>query len=313
MSREIEMTTEKNVHARNIVEWAKDKPNVVVLSGDLTSQSEAHLFREAYPERFLSMGIAEQNMMSFAGGIASEGFIPFIHTFAVFIYRRPLDQVAMSIAYPNHKVRMVGFLPGVTSPAGATHQSLEDVAVMRSLPNMTILEPGDATEIETVLDLTKEINGPVYIRMLRGEVVRLFDTPMEFNKARTLTTGKDLVLISSGLCTREAVQATETLRADGIDVQHMHVSTLKPFGDPAILDAISEAKYGAVTVENGTVIGGLGSIVADLIAQHGVGKKLVKLGIQDIFLHGASEAYLMREYGIDAEGIAASVKEAVNA
>lgn len=307
------MITERNVHARNIVAWAKDRPEVVVLSGDLTSQSEAHLFRDAYPERFLSMGIAEQNMHSFAGGLASEGYVPFIHTFAVFIYRRALDQVAMSIAYPNRKVRLVGFLPGVTSPAGATHQSLEDVSVMRALPNMTVLEPGDATEVETILDLTDEIDGPVYIRMPRGVIPRLFESPMELNKSRTLTTGKDVVLISSGLCTREAIAATEELRGSGVDVQHMHVSTYKPFDDEAIEDAIAEAKYGVVTVENHSTIGGLGSIVADTMAESGFGKKLRKLGIQDIFLHGASESYLLAEYGIDAHGIATGVKEMVGA
>jgi transketolase len=305
------MITERNVHARNIVAWAKDKPEVVVLSGDLTSQSEAHLFRDAYPDRFLSMGIAEQNMHSFAGGLASEGYVPFIHTFAVFIYRRALDQVAMSIAYPNRKVRLVGFLPGVTSPAGATHQSLEDVSVMRALPNMTVLEPGDATEVETILDVTSEVDGPVYIRMPRGVIPRLFESPMELGKSRTLTTGKDVVLISSGLCTREAIAATEELRGSGVDVQHMHVSTYKPFDDEAIKDAIAESKYGVVTVENHSTIGGLGSIVADMMAENGFGKKLRKLGIQDMFLHGASEAYLLAEYGIDAHGIVTGVKELI--
>ena len=309
------MTIEKNVHARNIVEWAKDKPRVVVLSGDLTSQSEAHLFRDAYPDRFLSMGIAEQNMHSFAGGLASEGYIPFIHTFAVFIYRRALDQVAMSIAYPNHAVRMVGFLPGVTSPAGATHQSLEDVSVMRSLPNMTVLEPGDATEIESVLDVTQEIDGPVYIRMLRGEVARLFDRrePMRLGVSRTLSEGTDIVMLSCGLCTREAVTAVERLEHAGVSVRHIHLSTLKPFNDHAVLDAIAEAKYGVVTVENHTTIGGLGSIIADFMAEHGIGKKLYKLGINDTFVHGASEAYLLKEYGIDAEGIVATAKNIVGA
>ncbi|HPR38753.1 MAG TPA: transketolase, partial [Spirochaetota bacterium] len=132
------------VHAKNLVEWGKDKPEVVVLSADLTSSTEIDLFRSAYPERFFSMGIAEQNMLSFAGGLAREGFVPFIHTFAVFIYRRAFDQIAMSVAYPNLPVKMFGFLPGIMTPGGATHQAIEDVAVMRALPNMTILETGDA-------------------------------------------------------------------------------------------------------------------------------------------------------------------------
>jgi transketolase len=143
------------VHERNIVAWAKDKPNVIVLSADLTSSTEINLFKNTYPERFFSMGIAEQNMMSFAGGLSREGFIPLVHTFAVFIYRRAYDQIAMSIAYPNLPVKMFGFLPGITTPGGATHQAIEDIAVMRALPNMTVLECGDVTDVESVLLMSR--------------------------------------------------------------------------------------------------------------------------------------------------------------
>jgi len=157
------------VHAKNLVKWAADKPEVVVLSADLTSSAEIDLFRETYPDRFISMGVAEQNMLSFAGGLAREGFLPFVHTFAVFIYRRAYDQIAMSVSYSNLRVGMFGFLPGITTPGGASHQAIEDISVMRSLPNMTIIECGDATDVESVLDVIQKINGPVYVRMLRGE------------------------------------------------------------------------------------------------------------------------------------------------
>ncbi|MEW5720451.1 MAG: transketolase, partial [Chloroflexota bacterium] len=213
------------IHARNLVEWAKDKPNVVVLSADLTSSVEIDLFREKYPDRFFSMGMAEQNMISFAGGLAREGFFPFIHTFAVFIYRRAYDQLAASIAYPNLPVRLCGFLPGVTTPGGATHQAIEDIAVLRALPNMTILEVGDATEIESALDVAHSINGPTYIRMLRGEVPRLFpkSEPMRLSQARVLSTGTDIALFSSGLCTEEAMRATRALTERGVSIQHLHI------------------------------------------------------------------------------------------
>src|SRR5271157_3508986 len=154
------------VHAKNLVRWAKDRPNVLVLSADLTSSTEIDLFKETYPDRFISLGVAEQNMLSFAGGLAREGFLPFIHTFAVFIYRRAYDQLAMSVAYPCLPVRMFGFLPGITSPGGASHQAIEDIAMMRSLPNMTVVECADATEIEGVLDVVQALPGPVYVRML---------------------------------------------------------------------------------------------------------------------------------------------------
>jgi transketolase len=300
-------------HAKNLVKWAADKPNVLLLSADLTSSCESELFRDAYPDRFLSMGIAEQNMHSFAGGLAREGFFPFIHTFAVFIYRRSYDQIAMSIAYPNLPVRMFGFLPGVTTPGGASHQALEDIAIMRSLPNMTVLETGDATEVESVLDVAHQVNGPVYVRMIRGEVPRLFDKnqAMTFGRARRLREGNDIVLISSGICTEEALRATAVLTIRGVSVSHLHISTLKPFNDPQVIAAIEKTKYGVITMENHSTLGGLGSCVAQAMLEHNVAKKLLKIGIQDTFMHGASKNYLMQEYRIDAQALIAQVEKLI--
>ena len=298
------------VHAKNLVRWAKDKPDVLALSADLTSSTELDLFRDAYPGRFVSMGIAEQNMMSFAGGLAREGFFPFVHTFAVFIYRRAYDQIAMSISYPNLPVRMFGFLPGVTTPGGATHQAIEDVAIMRALPNMTILECGDATDVETVLDAAHAVRGPVYVRMLRGEIPRLFpeNEPLTLNTARKLGEGGDITLLSSGICTEEAMRATPVLRKKGVSIKHLHVSTLKPFNDPAVAQAIASAKYGVITMENHSVLGGLGTCAAEIIAGGGMGKKLVKIGLQDTYVHGASRAYLMKEYNLDAMALVGAVE-----
>ena len=288
------------VHAKNLVRWAADKPKVLVLSADLTSSTEIDLFRDTYPDRFLSMGIAEQNMLSFAAGLAREGFIPFVHTFAVFIYRRAYDQIAMSIAYPNLPVRMIGFLPGITTPGGATHQAIEDIAVMRALPNMTILECGDATEVESVLELIETIKGPVYVRMLRGEIPRLFDSPMKFGAARVLSEGNDITVLSSGIMTEEAMRAIQVLKKRGLSIQHMHVSTLKPFNDQTVLDAIGKTRTGVITMENHTIIGGLGSIIAEKIAEAGIAKKLIRIGLQDTFSHGASKQYLLKEHRMDA-------------
>jgi transketolase len=300
-------------YGNHLVEWAKDKGEVLVLSADLTSSCEVDRFRDTYPERFLSFGIAEQNMHSFAAGLAREGFFPYLHTFAVFIYRRSYDQIAMSIAYSNLPVRMVGFLPGVTTPGGATHQAIEDIALMRALPNMTVLEVGDATDIESVLEVAHNIDGPVYIRMLRGEVPRLFakGDAMRFNCARHLCTGSDIALFSSGLCTAEAMRVTKVIASRGVSIDHYHVSTLKPFGDPQILAAIHRARYGVMTMENHIVDGGLGTCVAEVIAAQGVGKKLVKVGILDTFLHGASRQYLMREYGLDARALVQRIEELI--
>lgn len=303
------------IHARNLVQWAKDKPEVYVLSADLTSSTEIDIFRHTYPERFLSMGIAEQNMMSFAGGMAREGFRPFIHTFAVFIYRRAYDQIAMSIAYPNLPVRMFGFLPGIMTPGGATHQAIEDISVMRSLPNMTILECGDATDVESVLDVADAVNGPVYVRMLRGEIPRLFPKtePMELGKSRLISQGNDLVLLTSGICTEEALRAAKALKAKGIAIHHRHITTLKPFDDAAVLEAIAQSKYGVITMENHSIIGGLGTIIAEKMAEAGMGKPLIRIGLKDTFVHGASKQYLLKEYGLDAMALIAAIEKATGA
>ena len=288
------------VHARNLVEWAKDRPEVVVFSGDLTTSCEIDTFRDTYPDRFYSMGLTEQNMMSLAGGMAREGFTPFVHTFAVFMYRRALDQIEMSIAYPNLRVRMFGFLPGVTTPGGATHQAIDDIGVLRVLPNMTILETGDATDVESVLDVTEKIDGPVYIRMIRGEIPRLFPDPMQLNKARVLSSGDDITLLTSGICTEESLRVSHILREKGVGIQHLHISTLKPFDDPLVKDALLKAKTGVITMENHTILGGLGTAVAETMAELGCGRPLVRLGIPDTYMHGSSQAFLMKKYGIDA-------------
>jgi len=299
------------VHAKNLVKWAADKPEVLILSADLTSSTEIDLFRETYPDRFLSMGIAEQNMLSFAAGLAREGFIPFVHTFAVFIYRRAYDQIAMSVAYPNLPVRMIGFLPGITTPGGATHQAIEDVAIMRSLPNMTVLECGDATEVESVLDVTKEIQGPVYIRMLRGEIPRLFDSPMKLGKARLLSKGSDIVILTSGIMTEEAMRATQILKKRDLSIQHIHISTLKPFNDPMVIDAISQSRSGVITMENHTIVGGLGTIIAEKMAEAGIAKRLIRIGLLDTFSHGASKQYLLKEHRMDALSLVSAIETMV--
>ncbi len=299
------------VHEKILVEWAKDKPEVVVFSGDLTGSTEITSFKNTYPERFYSMGLSEQNMVSLAGGMAREGYTPFLYTFAVFMYRRAYDQIAMSVAYPNQRVRFVGFLPGITTPGGVTHQAIEDIAVLRGLPNLTIVEMGDATEVETMLDVVQAIGGPVYIRMIRGAIPRLFDKsePFQLDKVRVLSDGEDFTLFSSGICTEEAMRAAQALKERGISIKHVHVSTLKPFDDPAVSEAIKTAKHGVITLENHNVIGGLGTCVAERIAKENLGKKLYTLGIKDRFAYGSSKPYLMEQYNLDAMTVIRQVED----
>lgn len=299
-------------HVQNFIDWSRDKPEVVVLTADLTNSCEVGAWRDTYPSRYFSMGMAEQNMLGFAAGLAREGFEPWVHTFAVFLYRRPLDQLLMSIAYPNLPVRLVGFLPGLTTPGGVSHQAIDDIAVMRSIPNMTVLETGDATEVESVLDVAHAVNGPVYIRMLRGEVIRLFpaDEPMVFNSARVLSApggdvaaGCDVLVMTSGIMTEEALRVTTALAEDGVAITHLHISTLKPFTDPIVETALRGTRLGVITMENHLITGGLGSAVAERMAEFGLGVPLHRLGLGDTFAHGASQKHLLAEYGMDAAAL----------
>jgi transketolase len=303
------MSQLQNVHNKNLVRWAKNHPEAVVFSGDLTGSTEISGFRSAYPDRFFSMGMAEQNMLSWAGGMAREGYVPLLHTFAVFMYRRSLDQLSMSICYPNLKVRMFGFLPGVTTPGGVTHQAVDDIGVLSAIPNLTIIEVGDATEVETILEPIHHIDGPVYIRMLRGELTRLFpqDEPFQLNTARVISRGDDVTVITSGIGTGEALRAIAALKKRGVSIEHLHVSTLKPFDDPRVISAVQKPRYGVITLENHSVCGGLGSATANLIAKHG-GRRLVKLGLKDTYAHGATLPYLLRKYEMDARALTNAVE-----
>jgi transketolase len=298
-------------HVENFIRWSKDKPEVVVLTADLTNSCEVGKWRDTYPERYFSMGMAEQNMMGFAAGMAREGLVPYLHTFAVFFYRRAYDQLAMSVAYPNLPVKMMGFLPGVVTPGGVTHQAIEDIAILRATPNMTILDTADATEVESVLDVAHAVDGPVYVRMLRGEMPRLFpkDKPMEFNRARILQEGDEVLVITSGVTTEEAMRATRVLWEKGVSINHLHVSTLKPFTDMRVIDALKKIKRGVITMENHSIIGGLGSAVAELMAENAMNKPLVRLGLRDTYAHGASYQYLIKEYGLNAISLVRAIEK----
>ncbi|WP_418595225.1 transketolase family protein [Ponticoccus sp. (in: a-proteobacteria)] len=300
-------------YAKAFESFAAGNPDILCLSADLTSSCEIDGFRDRHPDQFLSLGMAEQNMMSFAGGLALAGFRPFIHTFGVFMYRRPYDQLMASIAYPRRKVRMMGFLPGVTTPGGMTHQAIEDVSVMRSIPNMTILETGDATEVESICEAADSIDGPVWCRVLRGSVPRLFDTPIKVGEMRELASGEDVLIVTSGISTEEAMRARAALSRVGVSFRHLHLHTIKPFDAQALLDHIGSVRHGVVTLENHVTEGGIGSLVAETMADAGVGKRLVRLGLKDTYAHGGSRGYLMRHYGLDALALVGGIEKLMGA
>jgi transketolase len=292
-------------YGKALVELARTRKEILCLTGDLTRQCEIDLFQEEFPERFIHAGMAEANMVCMAGALARRGFIPFIHTFGVFATRRPLDQIINAVAYPNLPVRIVGFMPGVSSPGGPSHQAIEDVALMRAIPNMTVVDVADAVEITQALPAIVDVPGPVYLRLKRGEIPVIFDDDHVFSmaKAQLLVDGDDVALIASGMMLSAALAAAETLREAGVHSKVVNVPVIKPIDSGTILRALSGARA-VVTAENHSIIGGLGSAVAEILAESGLGRKLRRIGLRDTFAEGARIAPpLFQKFGLSTQDI----------
>jgi transketolase len=288
-----------------LLDLAKRTPEIVCVSGDLTRQCEVDLFRDELPDRFINVGMAEANMVGIAGGLARRGFIPFVHTFGVFATRRPYDQVAMAIAYPSLPVRLVGFMPGVSSPGGPSHQAIDDVALMRALPNMTVVDVADAVEVGQAVEAIAYHPGPVYLRLKRGETPVIFDDEHEFrlDRAHVLERGEDVAVIASGMMVSVAIAAATALEADGVSTAVVNVPVLKPL-DGDTLRTVCAGVRGVVTVENHSIVGGLGSAVSETLAEAGMGRPLRRLGLQDTFAEAARDAaYLFWTYGLSTQAV----------
>ncbi len=292
-----------------LVEAAQADPRIVALCADLVPPTETDRFRDELPERFHNVGIAEANMIGMAGGMARSGEIPFCHSFCAFITKRVFDQITMQAAYPNLPVKIVGFLPGVATLLGVSHQAIEDVAIMRAVPNMAIFEPSGPEHHAAMVKLALDWDGPAYLRMKRPET-----TPEDF-EPQTLEVGKgvirreggDVTIISAGLCVAESLAAAETLAQNGIEARVIDMASLKPIDADLIL--ASAVKTGAVvTAENHSIIGGLGSAVAEVLMDEGIGLPFKRVGIQDRFCEGGTTAYLMNKFGLDAAAIAEAVR-----
>jgi transketolase len=292
-------------YGQALVDLARKRPEILCLTGDLTRQTEIDLFQEQIPGRFIHGGMAEANMISMAGALARRGFLPFVHTFGVFATRRPLDQVINSVAYPNLPVRIVGFMPGVSSPGGPSHQAIDDVALMRAVPNMTVVDLADATQIRDALPAIADLPGPVYLRLKRGEIPVIFDDDHEFSlaTAQTLIEGTDLAVIASGMMLSSAISAAEALAAAGVSTSVMNVPVIKPLDADSIIRAASGVSA-VITAENHSVIGGLGSAVAEAMAEAGLGVPLRRIGLRDTFAEGARTApHLFRKYRLGTQDI----------
>ena len=293
-----------------LVEIAKERNDIVVLDADVASSTKTSIFKEAFPDRFFEMGIAEQNMMGVAAGMATtKKIIPFAVTFAVFATKRACDQVSISIAYPKLNVKIVGSYGGIpTGKAGATHQAFEDIAIMRAIPNMTVIVPADAVEMKQAVRACVEYNGPVYLRCIRCETPVIFDEnyKFEWNKGVILRDGKDITIVSTGIMTPEALVAANILAEGGINVRLIHLHTIKPIDKDILLKASIETGH-IVTVENHSIIGGLGGAVAEVLSESE--PALIKrIGIEDKFGESGSLDDLFTKYGLTCENIVKEVK-----
>jgi transketolase len=289
---------------------ARQRPDVLCLGADLTRQTETDIFRDAIPERFINVGMAEANMIGIAGGLARAGHVVFVNTFGVFCTRRCYDQIAMSIAYPNLNVKIVGFMPGLSSPGGPSHQAIEDVALMRALPNMTVIDPADALEITQAVAAVADHRGPVYLRLKRGEIPVIFDDDhqLDLGKAQVISGGEncDVCLVGAGMMIPAVLAAARTLEDNGVTATVMNVPVIKPL-DKATIVAMARSSRLLVTAENHTVIGGLGSAVAEAIAEAGVPTQLHRLGIKDVFAESGSREFLFSRYGLGTQDIVDAV------
>ncbi len=287
-----------------LVDLARERPEVICLGADLTRQTETDLFRDLLPDRFFNAGMAEANAIGIAGGLARAGHTVFFATFGVFATRRCFDQIAMAVAYPGLNVKIIGFMPGLSSPGGPSHQAIDDVALMRALPNLTVVDVADATETRQAVRAIADRPGPVYLRLKRGEIPRIFDDEHAFSldRAQVLTPGRELVLIGSGMMLAAVLAAAQALRARGLDVGVVNVPVIKPLDAPTILGACADARA-VITAENHSVIGGLGSAVAEALAEAGASPRLIRVGIPDRFAESGSRPYLFSRYGLSVQRI----------
>lgn len=298
------------VFGETLSELAEEYPNILLLDGDLANSTRADIFAERYPDKFLQMGIAEQNMMGAAAGLATLGFIPFISTFAAFAVKRAADQVRVVIAQPNLNVKITGGYSGLlTGKTGKTHQSVEDIAVMRAMPHMTVIAPADGEELRQVLRAACEHSGPMYIRLTRDPSPVIFDRSYNFalGKAVVLREGSDVAIISTGVQTTRALQAADILEQMGIAVHLLHVPTIKPLDEDAIVEAAVRTGR-VVTAEDHSIIGGLGGAVAETLGERR--PTLIKrVGWRDTFGESGPDDALLEKYGLTPRHVAQAARD----
>lgn len=300
----------REAYGKALVELGKENENIVVLDADLSKSTKTADFAKAYPNRFINAGIAEQNLLGMSAGLARYGKVPFASTFAVFATGRAFEIIRNSICYPKANVKIAATHAGITvGEDGGSHQSIEDIAIMNSLPNMSVLVPADAKETNEIIKYAAKHVGPVYIRLGRLNSEDIFgdDYKFEYGKGVYLKEGDDCTIISTGLMSAMAKNACETLKEQGINVRLIHMPTIKPIDRAIIEKAAKETKF-ILTCEEHSVIGGLGQIVASVTSEI-VPTKVIKLGINDVFGESATPKELLQKHGLSSENIVNIIKE----
>ena len=300
----MEKKSTRQAYGEALAKLGKEKENVVVLEADLSKSTMTAYFKKEFPERHINVGIAEADLIGTAAGFATTGKIPFASTFALFAAGRAYDQIRNSVAYPKLNVKICPTHAGVSlGEDGGSHQSVEDLALMRAIPGMVVLSPADAVETEKMIFAAAEYEGPVYVRLGRLNIPVLFDDNYKFEigKAVTLTEGNDVAILATGLMVYEATEAAEQLAEYGIKARVVNVSTIKPLDEKTVLKAAKECKF-IVTSEEHSVIGGLGSAVSEFLSENHP-TKVIKHGIQDVFGQSADGDTMLNNYKLRAKDI----------
>ena len=303
----------RDAYGKALVKLGQINDNVVVLDADLSKSTKTNDFCKSFPNRFFNMGIAEQNLIGAACGFATAGKIPFASSFAMFATGRAFEVIRNSVAYPKLNVKICATHAGLTvGEDGASHESIEDIAIMRSIPNMTVLVPADGVETEKMIFEAAKYNGPVYVRLGRSAVPTLFDENYKFEigKGNVVREGNDASIIACGIMVNEAIIAYDILKSEGINVRVINMSTIKPIDKELIIAAAKETGV-VVTAEEHSIIGGLGSAVSEVISEE-CPVLVKKVGVKDTFGESGAPNELLKKYGLTAQDIVNSVKEAIS-
>jgi transketolase len=304
------MTSQREMWGTTLADIAEENERLVVVDGDVANSTRADIFAERHPERFLQMGIAEQNMIGVATGLSLQGYVPWVSSFTPFMTHRAIDPIRMLVAQTNANVKIAGAYAGLlTGLTGRTHQDVQDIAIMRAMPNVTLLSPADGTEVAAMVRWATDHAGPVYLRVARdpGDEISGHDYTFALGAVLTVRQGDDVVLVSTGAQTARVLRSAEQLSEHGIQARVVHVPSIKPLDQEQLISALDGAPL-VVSVEEHSVLGGLGGAVAEIVTERGGAARLVRIGLQDLWTESAPNDFLLDKYGLSSDRVTERVR-----